>query len=367
MTARHVRARLAAPAVLTALAIGVGCSRTPPPRPEVAPRAVVVEVVEPGPHRPSIALLGRVLPAELVPLTVGRAGTVAYPDRFPTGLRTGAAVEEGEVLARCRDEQARLAVAEAQVELERTAAHLDARRRAYEQGLLSELEYLDTRADHDLAARRLEGAREAVRELVLRAPRSGVLVVDEAVPAGARVEAGRVLGHLAAAGAPRVEAWASAADRPRIAVGLDAGVAPAGRSASASAVVLEVAPVVGDNGTVRVVLGVTDATGLPAPGEGVDVRVQLPERSAALTLPEAALVAGDGGSAVFLVEPTAGAISRGFQARRVSVEPGVRGEGRVEILRGLSDGDRVVVAGAAFLSDGDIVQPTSDEGAGGRQ
>ncbi len=45
----------------------------------------------------------------------------------------------------------------------------------------------------------------------------------------------------------------------------------------------------------------------------------------------------------------------GLVARRRAVETGARGNGRVEILRGLSPGDRIVIGGAGLLADGDPI------------
>lgn len=69
----------------------------------------------------------------------------------------------------------------------------------------------------------------------------------------------------------------------------------------------------------------------------------------ALVVPAAAVVLRDGFTTVFTADATG-------LARQVRIETGVRDRGQVEVRSGLTPGDRVVVAGAGFLADGDAVR-----------
>ncbi|HET9225302.1 MAG TPA: efflux transporter periplasmic adaptor subunit, partial [Thermoanaerobaculia bacterium] len=109
-------------------------------------------------------------------------------------------------------------------------------------------------------------------------------------------------------------------------------------------------------GTVPLIVEVTNPEGLPAPGEGVELHVELDPRPQALTVPEEALVVSESGSAVFVIDRKMGLV-----ARRLPVEIGARGEGRVEIIRGLDPGERLVVSGASLLENGDRVIEVKDE------
>lgn len=71
--------------------------------------------------------------------------------------------------------------------------------------------------------------------------------------------------------------------------------------------------------------------------------------SAALTVPQSAVVLRDGLSYVFLV-------GEGNRVARVQVATGRRQGDRIEILKGMPQGARVVHAGAGFLNDGDLVR-----------
>jgi len=105
-------------------------------------------------------------------------------------------------------------------------------------------------------------------------------------------------------------------------------------------------------GTAPVVAEVTEGAGLPAPGEGVEVHVELDARPDAITVPEEALVVSEGGSALFVVE--------GGAARRRAVTTGGHADGRIEVVSGLAAGDKVVVSGAALLTDGARVEAVDD-------
>jgi HlyD family secretion protein len=67
-------------------------------------------------------------------------------------------------------------------------------------------------------------------------------------------------------------------------------------------------------------------------------------------------VVSEDGSAVFVVDR-----KQGLVARRRPVETGARGGGRIEVVRGLDPGERVIVGGASLLEDGDHVTEVKDE------
>jgi RND family efflux transporter MFP subunit len=92
---------------------------------------------------------------------------------------------------------------------------------------------------------------------------------------------------------------------------------------------------------------------LPDPGgarPGMFARGEILVAAApALTVPESAVVLRDGNSYVFEVGADRRVVER-------EVATGRRANNRVEIVRGLEPGERVVARGGAFLSDGDTVR-----------
>jgi RND family efflux transporter MFP subunit len=295
-------------------------------------------------------------------VTVPTAGRVLYPERFAAGLTGGVDVRAGEVLARISFGDADADLAEARLRVKTAESEVARHQRAFDAGVEAAVILASFKADLDLARSRLSAAENRLGRLALRAPLSGRLIVDRRIAPQSEVAAGTVLGRIAAVGALSVEGRAAAADRDRLHAGLAVrfGTSAGSTEETGSGSVREVAPVVDAGGTVRLVIAVDDPTGLPAPGEGVEVRVALDRHEQALTVPEEALVVAESGSALFLARRGRGQMV----AHRESVVTGARGGGRVEILRGLSPGDKVVIGGAALLAEGDPIAVIADpEGA----
>jgi membrane fusion protein (multidrug efflux system) len=110
---------------------------------------------------------------------------------------------------------------------------------------------------------------------------------------------------------------------------------------------------------------IDNSDGVLRPGMFARVRVILGERNDALLVPEEAIVPQGADFFVFRV------IDRDGQtvAQRVRVRAGVRRDARVEIVEGLSAGDRIVIAGMRLARDGQLVRvvnnPSSDKSAPG--
>lgn len=332
------------------------CAPAPAAVPEEPPAVPVrLEKVTRDTFQPSLAVLGVVRPAETAEVTVTAAGLLRYPARFADGLPTGAEVRAGEVLARVSLHDAEASLAEARLHLRSAESELARHRKAFEAGVEAAVVLAAYEAEAEIARSRLAAAEGRLSRLDLRAPVSGRLIVDRRVPPASEVTAGLVLARIAAGGTPEVEARAAAADRDLLRPGLRVRfVAPGAREPQGEGEIREISPIVEAAGTVPLVVRVSDPLGLPAPGEGVELRIELDARPETITVPEDALVAGESGGAVFVAERGRGAST----ARRRPVETGARGNGRVEILRGLSAGDQVVTGGASLLTDGDLVTPT---------
>jgi membrane fusion protein, multidrug efflux system len=88
------------------------------------------------------------------------------------------------------------------------------------------------------------------------------------------------------------------------------------------------------------------------PGMFAEVATLLPPRDGVLTLPRTAITFAPYGSSVFLIEDKDG---KPLVQRRPVTTGGAQG-GRVEVLNGLADGDRVVVAGQVKLRNGQEVK-----------
>ncbi len=120
-----------------------------------------------------------------------------------------------------------------------------------------------------------------------------------------------------------------------------------------------VSPVVdAGTGTFRVVAQFKDETGRLRSGMFGRVRIIYDQRADALVVPRAALVGDDKDASVFVV-------AKDTVAKR-KVKLGYADGGKVEVVEGLTEGERVVTLGQAALRDGAKVHIINDEpGAAG--
>jgi RND family efflux transporter MFP subunit len=332
------------------------CNQAPAAVPQEAPAAPVrLEVAKRETFQPELVVLGTVQPGGTAEVTVPASGRVLYPGRFAGGLVAGIEVRAGEVLARVSLQDAEAGLSEARLRLQAAESELTRHQKAFDAGVEAAAVLSAYKAEAELARSRLAAAQDRLGRLSLRAPIAGRLIVDRRIAPESEVTAGMVLARIASGGSLRIEGRAAAADRDRLHPGLPVHFGDAGDAGDAggTGVIREVSPVVDAGGTVALVAEVTNPLGLPAPGEGIELRVALDPHEQALTLPEEALVVAESGSAVFVAERSHG----GMVAKRRPVETGARGDGRVEILRGVSPGDKVVIGGAALLAEGDPIAP----------
>ena len=98
--------------------------------------------------------------------------------------------------------------------------------------------------------------------------------------------------------------------------------------------------------TIRATLD--NAERLLHPGMFVDVQLQLNETKSVLTVPDTAISYNPYGDSVFVIEPD----KQGFKVQLKQIVTGEIREGRVEVVKGLNENDRVVSAGQVKLQNG---------------
>ncbi len=220
----------------------------------------------------------------------------------------------------------------------------EARLTAARQGLaIAEAELAAARAQRDDIQLRI--ARSEIR-----APRGGVISRRNArLGQIAGMAAPEPLFRIIADGAVELEAEVPEADLPRIAVGQRVDVTPAGAT-GALAGTIRLIPREVDRasrlGRVRVTLPEAGAPSVGVFARGV-IEV---DRRVALTVPVSAVTYRRDGSTVQIVENDT--------VRTRPVKLGISGAGRVEVVEGLREGDRIVARAGTFLRDGDIITPT---------
>ncbi len=314
------------------------------------------------------------------PVTVAANGSIApwqeaIVGTEANGLRlaevrvnVGDRVQRGQVLAtfgadsvRADLAQIAAAVAEAEAVLADASANAQRARDLQATGALSAQQINQYLTAERTALARLQAQRAAARLQQLRLGQTQVLAPDHGVissrsaTVGAVLPAGQELFRLIRQGRLEWRAEVAAADLALLRPGQAVRITPAG-SAPLAGKVRMVAPTVDAgtrNGLVYVDLPPPPrGDGLPPGGvkAGMFARGEFEVgNTAALTLPQVAVLLRDGFSYVFRLEADS-------RVRQAKVDVGRRIGERIEIIAGLDAAARVVDSGAGFLADGDTVR-----------
>lgn len=333
--------------------------------PEDQARAVSVTPVAMRPLEVAISASGRLVPREEAAVGAELAGYRVAQVLAEEGdvVRAGAVLArldagllEGEI-ARARAEVARAEAAAARTKLEaERVAGLDGT------GVLAQ-EAIDQRRiarrenDAALAAARaqLQDLTTRRARLTLRAPVGGTIIARSIAPGSISGGGTEPLFRIARGSLIELAAEVTEADLARIRRGAPVAVTlPDG--AAVSGEVRMIQPRIEEAnqlGIVRVRLPVRQD--LRAGGTAT-ARFEGTVRSV-LAVPEAAIQYGAQGPSVMVLAP-------GNRAKRMAVRTGTRAGGFVELLQGPAAGTQVLLSGAAFVLEGDIVRPVKDNGTG---
>ena len=271
------------------------------------------------------------------------------------GVREGDSVAAGQVLARVDARERRLAFEQAELRLSRAESELSRQQRAFEQDLVAEYEYEKARFDRDLAASELETARLELERTEIRAPFAGK-VTEVMLVEGGRLEPAQHLLTLADFNTLVARLYVPERDVAGLAPGQPAVVRPESDATGAGITgrIREVSPIVDPGtGTVKVTVALPAPAGtVVRPGSFARVVIETGRRENAVLAPKRAIVQGETGSHVFVVE--------GGKAVRREVTVGVEMESPegalIELADGLEPGARIVVAGHGALHPGAPVE-----------
>jgi membrane fusion protein (multidrug efflux system) len=343
-------------AALPIVALLAGCEARDDERQQNRGIPVRTEVVKRSDFTPRLTMTGTVRAAESLPLVVVHGGRIRYAPRFRSGLLTGALVTAGEPLAEITNTQSESLLRQARLQMEAAESDYERADRSFKAGILSPAEHSSADTRRKLATEAWRSARTEADKLRVTAPRAGHLVVTRVVASGAQVDDGSILAEIASSRTPVVESAVADTDRALLQTGMTvAFTARGGQSWQGTGRVSEVASTLDANGTGRVVCAIDrGAEEAPVPGSGVELEISLGRHPDTITVPDEAIVSGADGAAVFVLAGAANWQNE-HRVRRVSIQVGGRGGGRVEVRSGLRDGDRVVVAGADGLSDSTTV------------
>jgi len=312
----------------------------------------------------SIAATGSVVAWREIPVST-EAGGLAVTEIV---VDEGALVAKGQILARLNDDRIQAEILKQKAAISELMASLasarsDAMRaRSVASGVITAqtIEQRETLVRTSEA--KLEAARAQLleiearqRQTVIVAPAAG-MIASRAAAIGQVIQTGTEMFRLIQDGRIEVDARVLESDLLAVATGQSATiVGPAGRPEQG--VVRIISPIVDPKtrlGTVRIAL-----SGASHLKPGMFARVEIAvEGKPALTVPLKALVWREAKGHVFKVGPD-------NQVFLTEVRIGQGTTDNVEVLQGLDVGDRIVILGAGFLNDGDIVNVETASVKGG--
>lgn len=308
---------------------------------------VRVAMVETASAAKALRAIGVVAPADEVRLAFKTGGMIRA-----IHVEQGVRVRRGQLLATLADDEVAAAVAQAQAIADKAARDLERGKALLADEVATREQVEDLETARSVAAATLRTALFNARHARIEAPGDGVVQrrlaePDELVAAGQPV---LVVGNTG--GGWIVRAALSDRDVVRVRAGMTAEAtldAFPGRHFAAT--VTEIAAAADpQTGTYELKLAV-DPQGEHFV-QGLVAKVVIADEGAAgvSVVPVTALLEADGRAALVFVVAESG------HARRVAVQTGrLLGE-RIEIVTGLSPGDRVVTEGAAWLDDNDAVR-----------
>jgi HlyD family secretion protein len=282
-------------------------------------------------------------------------------------VNVGDVVKAGQVLATFSTEstqadvaQARASLLEAQASASDAAANAERARTLQNSGALSTQQinqYLTTektaRARAEAAQAVLDAQQLRGRQTQVLAPDSGVISARTAT-VGAVVSAGTELFRLIRKGRLEWRAEVTSAELGRITTGTTAVIRPASGGELRGRVRMIAPTVDPQTRSALVYVDLPASAGKDAPAKaGMFARGEFNlGTSEALTVPQRAIVVRDGFNFVFQLDAN-------NRVSQVKVQTGRLVGNRVEVVSGLTADARIVVDGAGFLNDGDVVRITA--------
>ena len=368
MTMRRASFR---PAALTLAACGGGGDQTPdtvndsaagtatPPAPNGAGAAIVLGAQDIATAQATtigtgLSISGNLDPADVVQVRAQVPGVLGS-----VRVDRGSSVRAGTVMAviEAAGVQSQAAAAKANEAVARQ--RLEASKRLYEAGAISNIEYQTAQATYEAARAQSAAASESANRASITAPISGV-VSARFVSGGEAVNPGAALFTVVNAAELELAGRVGVADAARVRVGqpvtftLDAypGQAYRGR-------VARIDPTA-DPGTrqVGVYVRLANAGNRIVGGQFARGTIETGSSLSAIVIPEAALLNRSGTAAnVFVLA--------GNRVQRRSVTLGERDSatGRVAVLSGLQAGERVLLNPTSDITDGAAVTLTADSAA----
>ncbi|NMT62746.1 efflux RND transporter periplasmic adaptor subunit [Marinobacter orientalis] len=300
--------------------------------------------------RDSVNAVGNLRALDQVELTTEVSGRVVEMN-----LASGKRVSQGQLLLRLDDRQARADLQVAEATLADARRQYQRAQRLQTNNSISRSQVDELRTAMAVAEARRESARTRLDNHRIEAPFEGVIGLSD-ISLGTYLSSGTSVASLDST--DRMELGFSIPERflGQVRTGqLVLGRSPAYPDEGFEGELVELGTRINELSRTLPVRAIIDnPDGKLRPGQFMSANLTLREREA-LVIPEQALMIRGDDKYVFIAEDGI--------ARRVSVSLGSRSPGWVEVSRGLSQDNRVIVTGQDRLSSGDRIDVVDDDNA----
>ena len=273
-------------------------------------------------------------------------------------------VDAGDVLLEVDHREQELLVEEARVRAETARLEFERMKDIAARGLETERHLEEAQQAHEVNQAQYELAKVRLQDHVVRAPFAGRVTTRD-VELGATIQPGAPLVGLADTSPMEVELFLPERVVTRLEVGQPVRIRPDVRpDETLEGTVRRIAPVVDTaTSTVKVTLRVDDAGASARSGSFVRCHITTDVRQDVVAVPKKALVAEAGTTYLFVAEADS--------VRKLAVETGYHDAEHIEVLDGVTAGDRVVVVGQGGLRQGSRIEvlpgPDTLAAAGGTE
>lgn len=304
------------------------------------PVPVTTQVLRAQPWSDTLQAIGTARARESITLTA-KVSEIVQRVHFDSGDEVG----KGAVLLTLSGQAQQAGLAEAQAAANEAERLYRRQSELAAQQLIARAQLDTQRAARDAANARVAQARAGIGDRTIRAPFAGVLGLRQVSP-GALVTPGTAIATLDDIARVYVDFPVPEARLAQVAAGQrlsGTSAAFAGRSFDGSVSTVD-ARVDATTRALTVRGDFANPDRALRPGMLVNVSLHRPERLA-LLLPEIAIVQVGQKSFVYRVKPDG-------SVEQAGIEAGTRRDGQVEIVKGLSAGDRIVIDGTGKLRPG---------------
>ncbi|MGP9788339.1 efflux RND transporter periplasmic adaptor subunit [Roseinatronobacter sp. NSM] len=294
---------------------------------------------------PVLNAIGTVNAAQGVELTVEAAGIVRE-----IGFQSNADVAEGDILLRLDDEVQRADLNAAQSQLALEQLNLDRALELQSRGVTANVQLDQARAAFDVASAQVARAQAVIQQRRLVAPFAGIVGLPR-VDVGQHIAPGTIVATLQELDQMRVDFSLPEQALPSLSIGQGLDIRVQGDDRRFRGEIRGIDPRVDPNSRMVSLRGtVENPDRALTPGQFARIEIRLPQEDGVIALPQNAVVTSLYGDFAYVVRPSEDDADQ-LVVRQTFVTTGRRNNGVVEIIEGISDGDRVVSAGQNRLSN----------------